>query len=407
MDDLNHIEGKAVRSIEQNNSGLNSYLIIKFTDDSKLNVSGYPHQDNGVAQLDIELDGIKLPEIKNRKISTIEEEFDGQMDKLIIKFKQGGRMVIGAFNSKEDGTAGLETAVYVENKKKFVKEALEEDLGKKPPAMYPTGRAGNYIMNSPQYEDLDPEEEEKENKSEKMKKFVSENLNEFADWYDTEPVEYDDEEMDGPEPVDLHREVIPQRMQPEEDADEYYPEDELDMDDVEEVDDEDDWEKPEMEDDEEVEVDGRNVFDTGDDEDEIEISSVDYDEVESLINNLLQAPEFNREALEFRLKSGEEIEGVPMAKMSGGTAVLFKTEEGDLRKIALADIILESNEPFKWVRESLYEAKRKKKFKPVDRGKMKMVKVDDKTTIEVPESVPDEEAIRKHKEKMEARGQKW
>ena len=157
MDDLKHLEGKAVRSIEQNNAGLNSFMIIKFTDDSKLNVSGYPHQDNGVAQLDIELEDIKLPEIKNRKIATIEEEFDGQMDKLIIKFKQGGRMVIGAFNSKEDGTAGLETTVYVENKKKFVKESLDENE-------YKTGRAGNYIMNSPQYEELDPEEEDEENK---------------------------------------------------------------------------------------------------------------------------------------------------------------------------------------------------------------------------------------------------
>ena len=47
------------------------------------------------------------------------------------------------------------------------------------------------------------------------------------------------------------------------------------------------------------------------------------------------------------------------------------------------------------------------KFKPADRGKMKMVKVDAKTTIEVPEDMSDEEAIKKHKEKLENRAKKW
>jgi len=146
MDDLKHLEGKAVRSIEQNNSGLNSYIIIKFTDDSKLNISSFPHGDIGVAQLDIELDGIKIEEMKNRKIISIEEEFDGEMDKIIVNFASGGRMVVGSFNSKEDATSGLETTVYVENKKKLVGESLDENE-------YKTGENGNYIMNSPQYEE--------------------------------------------------------------------------------------------------------------------------------------------------------------------------------------------------------------------------------------------------------------
>jgi hypothetical protein len=191
MDNLKHLQGKAVKSIEENNAGLNSYLIIKFTDDSKLNVSGYPHSDNGVAQLDIELDGVKIAELKNRKIYTIEEEFDGDMEKLIINFKKGGRMIIGAFNSKEDGTAGLETTVYVKNAKKLVGESLEENE-------YKTGENGDYIMNSPQYE-----EEEIENDEKEMKKFVKETLSE-ADWqrgnddYD----EYDELNMDDVENPD-------------------------------------------------------------------------------------------------------------------------------------------------------------------------------------------------------------
>jgi len=170
MDDLKHLEGKAVRSIEQNNSGINSFLIIKFTDDSKLNISGYPHGKIGVAQLDVELEEVKIAEVKNRKIASIEEEFDGTMDRIIINFIKGGKMVVGAFNSKEDATAGLEISVYVENKKKLVGESLDENK-------YQDGRWGNYIMNSPQYEEEEPgnkDEEEPENKDEEMDKFVKE-----------------------------------------------------------------------------------------------------------------------------------------------------------------------------------------------------------------------------------------
>jgi hypothetical protein len=411
MDDLKHLQGKAVRSIEQNNSGLNSYLIIRFTDDSKFNVSGYPHGDHGVAQLDIELDGIKLPEIKNSKISTIEEEFDGQMDKLIIKFKQGGRMVIGAFNSKEDGTAGLETTVYVENKKKLVGESLKEAEQRVLENQYKDGRWGNYIMNSPQYEEEDPAaetqdllpEEEEENNEEEMKKFVGESLNEFADWYDTEPVEYDDEEEMGPSPEDLHGDVTVSHGE----APPYKPiggmgndlpddDDELSMDDVSDV-------APEAD---EEEIKTTKIFEPEAD-DEIEISGVDYDEVESRISNLLKSPEFSRDPLEFRLKSGEEIVAKPMAKMRGGTAVLFKTEDGGLLPIALSDIILESKKSYKWVEESLDEAKKRKIKPPLKKGPMKMVKVDDRTTIEVPEDMSNEEAIKKHKEKMAARSNKW
>jgi len=296
MDNLKHLEGKAVRSIEQNNSGLNSYLIIKFTDDSKLNISGYPHGDKGVAQLDIELEDIKIPEIKNRKIETIEEEFDGSMDKLVIKFKKGGRMVIGAFNSKEDSTAGLETTVYVENKKKLVAESIDENE-------YKDGRFGDYIMNSPQYEEEEPDEENKNNEKD-MKKFVSENLNEFSEWYRDNDDEYDVEDND------------------------------------------------EIENDEEVEIVDAHTDDEVFDGDDIVEEPIDAD-IQAAIQNELSVPEFSRAALEFRLKGSREfITGIPMTLMSNGSSVLFKTEDG-LRKVALSDIIVESSKPTLWVGESL------------------------------------------------------
>ena len=365
MDNIAHLEGKAVKTIEQNNSGLNSYLIVKFTDDSKLNISGYPHGDNGVAQLDIELNQIKLEEIKNRKILTIEEEFDGQMDKLHIKFKNGGEMVIGAFNSKEDGTAGLEITAYVENRKKLVGETLAENE-------YKDGRWGNYIMNSPQYEDISKMQQPdtndlnkieyenmiewldgksktladyilhlteignyetaiklsknlKENKNNNMKKFVKENLDEsiqyegyIGDEYDEYMDDIDGDDIDGDDidPEDLYGDVAVSHGEKEP------------------------YER----------IDGLNVKDDESIEDEISY----VPEVERRIDNLLKASEFNREPLEFKIKrSGEFIEGIPMTKLSGGQAVLFKTSDGGLRKVLVSDIVLESKKFKKWVGESL------------------------------------------------------
>jgi len=383
MDDLNHIEGKAVRSIEQNNSGLNSYLIIKFTDDSKLNISGYPHGDKGVAQLDIELNQIKLEEIKNRKIANIVEEFDGQMDKLRIKFKGGGEMIVGAFNSKEDATAGLETTVYVENKKKLVAETLQENE-------YKDGRWGKYIMNSPQYEEEEENpEEENENKNNDMKKFVKESIDDELSIND---VEYDD-------PEDLYGDVEGDL----EDEDEY----------VDEPDPEDLYGDVTVSHGEKLPYQSPIVMDDYDEDDEDD--SISYvSPVEAKIDNLLKTPEFSREPLEFKLKGTEEfIEGIPMAKMSGGTAALFKTISGELKKIPLSDIIIESKKYKGWVGESLEdyigeEYYNKKKKKPLPKkGEMKMVKIDDKTSIEVPVSVSDKDAIKNYKEKQELKKGKW
>ena len=352
MDDLRHIEGKAVKSIEENNTGLNSYLIIKCTDGSKLNISGYPHGNRGVAQLDIELEDIKVEEIKNRKILTIEEEFDGQMDKIIIKFKDSGRMVVGSFNSKENETAGIETTVYIENKKKLVGESLLENE-------YKTGENGDYIMNSPQYEEEESEnKEETENKDGEMEKIVKESI--------------DDESLNELWGYGKDVEETMYNLEDTRPSDDEIS-DELSMDDVEEN---------------------------------------SYFDIESLIDNDLSIPETDRQSIQFRLKnSTEQLEGVPMARV-GDKSVLFKIDN-KLRKINVSDIITES-QAFDLVKESveyyMSEAykKRKKKLKgPPKRGEMKMVKVDSKTTIEVPVTTSDEDAIAAYKKKLEKGDKKW
>lgn len=72
------------------------------------------------------------------------------------------------------------------------------------------------------------------------------------------------------------------------------------------------------------------------------------------LDNELQIPEFSRGTLKFKVRStGDKIKGVPMAKMSGGEAYLFKTSNG-MKKVRVDDMIVESFKgPIKFVSESL------------------------------------------------------
>ena len=86
---------------------------------------------------------------------------------------------------------------------------------------------------------------------------------------------------------------------------------------------------------------------------EIEDETVDLAFVKQLtkrLENELAAPEFNRGALKFIVRStGERINGVPMAKMGGG--FLFKTPSG-MKKVKVEDMIIESKKEKKFVGES-------------------------------------------------------
>ncbi len=63
MDDLKRVEGKTIQSIERNSDTENSYLLIKFKEGGKVNIVAYPNGDEGVAQLDVETNGLKTEEI--------------------------------------------------------------------------------------------------------------------------------------------------------------------------------------------------------------------------------------------------------------------------------------------------------------------------------------------------------
>ena len=62
------------------------------------------------------------------------------------------------------------------------------------------------------------------------------------------------------------------------------------------------------------------------------------------------SPEFSRISIKFKTPSGLSA-GIPMAKLSGD-AFLIKTPNG-MKKVRLSDMIAESEEPTKYVSESL------------------------------------------------------
>lgn len=139
MDDLKRIEGKSIKSIERDSNGENSYLIIKFKEGGKMNVVSSPSGD-GVGQLDVVGDGIKLEDSIGKVIHNVIEEFDGENDYLILNLKGGGKININAFGSSESSNAVLSVDVYVEpktitenkislnNMKKLVPESLNEAM---------------------------------------------------------------------------------------------------------------------------------------------------------------------------------------------------------------------------------------------------------------------------------------
>ena len=151
MDNIQRIEGKTVKSIEKNSDSTNSFIIIKFEDDSKINITAYPQGDKGVGQLSAKTNNIKYDEIVGKRIANVIEKFDGETNYIIISFKEGGNLILSAFCNNEDITAGLKMFVYSSDK--VVKESINENT-------YP--RTGEYTMSRPQYENTTDETEDEE-----------------------------------------------------------------------------------------------------------------------------------------------------------------------------------------------------------------------------------------------------
>jgi hypothetical protein len=153
MNDLKRIEGKTIESVEKEFDGVNSFIIIKFQEGGKVNISSYPNGDQGVGQFDVELGDMKEDDLIGKRIHSVVEEFDGANDFIVFTFKDTSKMTITSFSSSEESTAGLDITVYTEATK-LVAESLEELFEN----TYTDARNGQYPMHKPQYENSEDEE---------------------------------------------------------------------------------------------------------------------------------------------------------------------------------------------------------------------------------------------------------
>lgn len=114
MNDLKRIEGKTILNIERDYDGNNSYMIMKFKEGGKANISAYPHGDDSAAQLDIFTSGLKTDDLVGEQIQNVIEEYDGMNDYIYFIFKNGGKLSVSAFGSSEESGAGLSIDVYLD-----------------------------------------------------------------------------------------------------------------------------------------------------------------------------------------------------------------------------------------------------------------------------------------------------
>lgn len=168
MDDLKRIEGKTIKSIERDTNGADSYLIIKFKEGGKVNIVSSAAGD-GVGQLDVVTEGIKIEDAIGKIIHSTIEEFDGENDYLILNLKTGGKITVNAFGSSESSNAVLSVDVYVESKKiaenkisqdsmkKFVAESLDEslELNEMGRRGRPRKQSAEFDMDKPSIENID------------------------------------------------------------------------------------------------------------------------------------------------------------------------------------------------------------------------------------------------------------
>lgn len=141
MNNLKRIEGKTIKTVSENNDGVNSYFIIKFEEGGKANIVSFLRGDEGVAQLDIDLNGLQPKDLLGMKIVKVEEEFDGELDHLILHLRGGKKLEITPYSSSPVSTASLDVTLYSGDN--IVAESLEENMYQK---------WGEYPLSKPQYE---------------------------------------------------------------------------------------------------------------------------------------------------------------------------------------------------------------------------------------------------------------
>ena len=124
MNDLKSLDQQTIESAKVTRKDRTSSLIMKFEEGGKVNFSAFPHGESGVAQLDIDLGGIKEEDLPGKRILSSVENFDGKEDSIHITFKDNTKMIISASNTLANATAGLKTNIYTGDNMSIEKPGL-------------------------------------------------------------------------------------------------------------------------------------------------------------------------------------------------------------------------------------------------------------------------------------------
>lgn len=183
MNNIKSIEGKIVKSISTKTIGTSSTLMIIFTDGSKINIVASINGEEGVAQLDVDLNGKNPKDAVGQKVINVIEKFDGEKDYIIMKLKSGIMLTVSAFCTSEKSTTNLNTFVYASDK--IVKESIIENE-------YP--KRGRYPLSAPQYKNTEKNEPETWIKNDKS--IAKEIFNDLEIWLKKHNIYDENEELE-------------------------------------------------------------------------------------------------------------------------------------------------------------------------------------------------------------------
>jgi len=243
--------------------------------------------------------------LENKTIKSFEQDFDGENSYVIIKFNDGSKADIVAFPHGKEETAQIALTPYKTTEDKLVGKkiaSVKEEFDGEDEHLtlefkdgsglditaYSSGEEDTAGLSVDVYSAPVKESTKKNNRNEMENDLYFESLNEFA-----------------------------RRGRPKKATDDVYV------------------------DDEEFDVEPEQISDV---ELEDEVSDLALqNRLKRALDNELKVPEYGRAHLQFIYKpTKQRFDAVPLAKLSGGKAYLFKTDDG-LKKINLNDILLEES----------------------------------------------------------------
>lgn len=122
------LTGKTIESIERDSVGKNSTMIMAFKEGGKVTIASTPNGGTGSAQLDVTASGIKLDEIIDSRIESVEKEYNGINDHIKFKLANGGTISVSGFGSSEETRATLSMDVKLAPAKITESRLVDENL---------------------------------------------------------------------------------------------------------------------------------------------------------------------------------------------------------------------------------------------------------------------------------------